>query len=428
MMIVTMSVETIPSNITKGIENEINSQAENKEINRSNLEAYVRGCGDIALCLHTTIKNVIETGKRPVILIPSRGAVPIFILARKILNELDEEKSYLSETNVRYYPHSIFNYLEGQAIQPPPPEDKTAIDVILYPFTADVSAEHSKRDEKLAKRLRESCTRSILEIVMGTDFKSYDLAWYQFLMQKLNSTPQDEAHLKPSAISESIKSYPKSENSQIIIIDTVISGRAAHDIISAFSVLNHQVVPILAVDSAKGGKFQSRRKADIEANIPWELIAEDGPFFHLPLLTEDKGAALLGLVAVNFANFNEEGVFQNYDQRFPSHFLPQSCLWTLPPISQRATYLANFRQFLDLAWQAHHNNIDETKLNQFKESSKALTATHYKPSFQEISSMVKIPKGTDIKETASHIISLKLPQEEAANWIKEFASQLKRSK
>jgi len=163
---------------------------ETRGLSHENLEAYIAGCEEIAIRLHTTVEKLIEQGKRPVILIPSRGAVPIFLLARRFINELEEDNSYLSDENARYYPEGIFDYLEGRKparnLQTP-----SKVDVILFPFTADVSIE-SKGDERLAHLLRESCSRSIIEIVEGTSFRSADLGWYKFLMSKLNGSLEPE--------------------------------------------------------------------------------------------------------------------------------------------------------------------------------------------------------------------------------------------
>ena len=151
-----MSVENTLSVPVK-LESAEKNRAENRELTLNNLEAYVKGCEEIAIRLHSTIEKVVESGKRPVILIPSRGAVPIFLLARPILNTLDHEASYLADRNARYYPNGIFDYLEGK-VQKEKSDELTTVDVLLYPFTADVSLE-KRADDKLARRLRESCAR-----------------------------------------------------------------------------------------------------------------------------------------------------------------------------------------------------------------------------------------------------------------------------
>ena len=215
------------------------SNIENKNITRESLEAYIEGCEELALRLDTVIEKVVESGKRPVVLIPSRGAVPIFLLARKFMNELRGDASYLADKNARYFPEGVFDYLEGE--EPQKPETKTTADVILFPFTADVSSEVGD-DETLARDLRNSCARSVVQITQGKNLGQYDYDWYKFLMNKLAKNPQDPSYLNPSEVVDELDSYKSDEETQIILIDTVISGRAANDITNAFKAIGHTVV------------------------------------------------------------------------------------------------------------------------------------------------------------------------------------------
>jgi len=400
---------------------------ETRELSLDNLEAYIGGCEEIAVRLHDTIQKVLEQGKRPVILIPSRGAVPIYLLVRRFLNEVEGEDCCLSDRNIHNFPEGIFSYLEGK--KPKKNEEGPGkVDVVLFPFTADVSIE-PKGDERLAQLLRNSCARSVLEIVAGADFKSYDFAWYEFLMNKL-SLNERETLLKPKSITTSLENYPKSEDPQIILIDTVISGRAANDITEAFVSVGHPVIPLLAVDSTKGGKFSRGRKAEIERTIPLEYWHEKGHFVDFPLLTEDKGAALLGVVALNIRNFNEESFFHQVNKRFRTSFTPQSCIWTLPP-RDRERFLLNFRRFLETTWQcrssATKGQIDIGDITTLRAESFELTSTHPAPSIDELRQMIQVPSDTEAKETKSHIVSIKLPEETAHAWINEFVNERARN-
>lgn len=405
---------------------------ENKVLTKENIEAYIEGCEDLAMRLDTAIEKVIEAGKRPVILIPSRGAVPIFLLARRFMNELRGDASYLASKNAKYYPKGVFDYLEGET--PQEPDTKTTADVVLFPFTADVSAEVGD-DETLARDLRNSCARSVMQIIKKREYGQYDYSWYQFLVNKLAKQPEDPSYLDPKEVVKSLSTYnPGEEDTQIILIDTVISGRAANDITNAFKAIGHTVIPILAVDSTKGGKLDNRRKSEIEQTLRplWEanMVPEEGPFVNFPLITEDEGAALLGLVALNFINFNEPGIFHKISKKFDADVMPQSCVWTLPPKQAREKYLGNFREFINLAWRLRHqeNNKQEPSdndLENIRDKSKMLTSTHDNPSIEEINSLVNVGNVITAKESASHIISIKLADQTAKEWIQEFSSQIK---
>lgn len=408
---------------------ELESNPETREIGKETLDAYIEGCENIALKLDTVIEKTIEAGKRPVILIPSRGAIPIFLLTRRFLSELRGEDSFLDAKNATYYPQGVFDFLEGEESQESSPDTK--VDVVLYPFTADVSLE-TDGDETIARELRNSCARSVMQLVKGVDYRQHDLAWYRFLMRKFQENPHDPSYMKPQNILESLNSLQPKKDSQIIIIDTVVSGRAANDITNAFKALGHTVIPLLSVDSTKGGKFDRRRKWEIEETLKpvWDLTPEGGPFEEFPLVSEDKGAALLGVVALNFINFNEVGTFNNVSHNFSSDFRPQSCIWTLPPFNVRNAYLNNFRNFLETAWRSRNGSQNlptEDEIKKLSQEAHSMTATHKPPTFSEINSLIPIEKGAELKETASHIISVKLTKRQEVDWIKEFTSQISHS-
>ena len=394
--------------------------SENHEVTRKNLEKYVQGCEEIGVRLDTIIRNTIETGKRPIILIPSRGAVPIFLLARKALNEGYPEGSFFSDNNANYYPAGIFDYLEGEV-----PKDNSQdadVDVILYPFTADVSSEGEK--EWLAEKLRKSCSRAVLDLVTGESGK--DLDWYKFLVKKLADRRDEKPSLKPGHILESLAKIPKLD-SQIILVDTVISGRAANDITDAFFDLQHPAAAVLAVDSTREDKFQATRKYAIEQALsePEDPQKKVNPFVYFPLLTEDKGSALLGVCAVNFANFNDKGLFSRISSQFSETFLPQSCIWTFPPAVTRERYLSAFRHFIDVAWRVHKKeDIPEEALENLRSELRPLTAKHASPPLKEIQALAQVSQKATAKETASHIVSITVAPEQAIEWVREFAMQL----
>lgn len=418
-----MAIEADNNFKKKGGENIEPPPPTNHELSVENLSLYMLGCEEIAARLDSTIDKIIKKGQRPIILIPSRGAVPIFLQAKRILNELDPENSYLSDKNVNYYPNGVFEYLEGKEPKNQSPSAK--VDVVLYPFTADVSSEGAI--EWLAKRLRESCARSVLELI-GQNPATKDFAWYKFIMRKLNEDTEDAASVRPKNVIESLSELPLPAHPQLILIDTVISGRAANDITSAFETLGHSVVPLLAVDNVNQGKFQQRRKSEIEASVPYDVIDTKGPFVEFPLISEDKGSALLGVCAINFANFNERGTFSKVSRDFSDQFIPQSCVWTLVPLYLRKMYIDTFRKFLEISWKIYQGEeVNQEEFRELQVVAHELTSTHTNPDQKEISAFVSSAGKPSAKETASHILSIKLPDDIAQDWIKEFVNKLNHS-
>lgn len=395
-----------------------------QEFSQESIEKYVEGCSEVAVALGSATNEILKAGKKPVILIPSRGAIPIFLLAHEILKNLDSDHPLVNQdNNVGYYPGKIFEVISNGRISSSP-QSETKIDVILYPFTADVSSE-TNSEEWLARKLRESCARAFYDLTFKTNQYPEDLSWFYFLMGKMVKNGHDESKINPNAIVEELKNYPGANPniSQVVLIDTVISGRAAQDIILSFAALGHKVTPILAVDSRSGGHFQQPRKAEIERAMSWDYMAGYSPFINFPLITEDKGAALLGLSAINFANFNRPGFFRSIDNRFRSDFLPQSCVWALPPDQQRALYLDTFHDFINLCLKSQNEDLTGD-LPSFHNRLWPLISSHGEVSEREVKQLAKVENGVSAKETASHIFSNTLLDKQAADWVREFSNTL----
>ncbi len=85
-------------------------------LSRDNLEAYVEGAEEIAMHIDDKVKRILDRGKRPTILIPSRGSVPLFLLARGTLAHELNPNIWVNSQAVRYYPQCIFTYLSDGAI------------------------------------------------------------------------------------------------------------------------------------------------------------------------------------------------------------------------------------------------------------------------------------------------------------------------
>ena len=390
-----------------------------QELSERAIEFYVKGCEGVAVNLYTTVENIREAGKKPVIVIPSRGAIPIFLLALEALRGLGH---FLADSQeVAYYPRKIFQFLSHDRIASIHNPENSQVDVIIYPFTADVTGE--KGEEWLARKLRESSARATDDLVFKGDQYPEDLSWYYFLMGKLQKELHSDKGLSPAELVDAIKHYPGVTNGQIVLIDTVISGRAAQDIVSAFAGLGHRISPVLAVDTRTGGHFQAHRRAEIDRAMLWDYLGGESPYVQFPLITEDKGVALLGVSAVNFANFNKPGFFRSIDSRFRDDYLPQSCLWTLPPDIFLETYIQSFYQFINLCVKkANGESLGD--ISEFQNETHKLTSSHGNIEEREIRLLTRAEAGSTAKETSSHIVSINIPDKQAKEWVREFSNTL----
>lgn len=400
--------------------------AETNSLSAENIDRYVKGCGEIALTLNDMVESVLQQGQRPTILIPSRGAVPIYLIAASLLGKLDRDHLLLDPQRTRYFPNRIFEYLSaGRIKQNGPLEPK--VDVVLYPFTADVTSEG--KEEYLARQLRYSATRAFLDLVSG-ERRSADLNWYFFLMSKM--VAGENTDLSARAIVESLQEITTLDNRQTIIIDTVVSGRAASQILEAFRNLGHKALPLLAQDSIDGiTRLQKEYRSSIlQSTEEWYKFLPTTPveraFVSFPLISEDKGAALLGVSAINFANFNREGVFQSVDERFEYGFLPQSCIWSLPPVAKglREIYLKSFHRFLDCCLDP---DLVEGQWPKIHGEIKDLVSQHGRVDIKEVQALAQVDSGARAKESSSHIISVWLTEKQARNWIRDYSQSLANS-
>lgn len=237
-------------------------------------------------------------------------------------------------------------------------------------------------------------------------------------MEKLDKR---QGKINLEEIVKSLNLIKKDTERQVIILDTVVSGRAASQITSAFENLGHPVIPVLAVHRQNFEvKFDNNlRMLILNSTRKVAELYQLNPrlfFEEFPLISEDGGAALLGVTALNFADFNREGVFNEVDKRFDYLFFPQSCIWAIPPGDKASTYLELFQAFLNQCRNPGNQNWDE-----WKEKIKAVMVQHGRLPKRELCLFSDELKGAKAIETSSHIISVNLTKEKVDQWIREFA-------
>ncbi len=417
--------------LSKNIKGTQESKASCQPFSEQEIKAYAEGCQLLGENLSTVVDNVISKGRRPTILIPSRGAVPIFLLALDYLRVADSKNRLIDPSRTEYYPGGIFPYLSGGKIQERRMNGSKDValpdvDVVLYPFTADVSSASSSSDgRELSRILRRSCARATVDLFYG-DKTSLDLKWNAFLLGKMNDISFDDFHSSPQNLIKTLHTIAPSDRRQIILVDTVISGRASTDISEAFANLGHPVVPVLAIDTSRGeARYQKTYKdrtqrACFEVSGYFDHERSDLQEFEFPLISEDNGAALLGVSALNFRDFNRPNIFHKADERFAQDFMPQSCLWTIPP---RNYHVPLFQAFLERCaaemsgnyvsnmpgWLQHADGI--------RQAMRSRSSDYHK----YMKGLIKTGGEVLATDTSSHIISVGLEQNDVGSWIREFS-------
>lgn len=418
-----------------------NNHSETKIFTNADVEAYREGCEELGLKLSETVDNILKAGKKPTILIPSRGAVPIFLNALDFLRKGNDKSPLGSPETTYFYPDKIFQHLAPDVTKPgnPQSEPERHVDVVLFPFTADVSVidtdkitasidtkKVNEAAETLAEKLRKSCAKSIVNLLYGEQ-DSLDLDWHYFLLGKLNPNAFSTFGSSSSEVIESLKSIKPDKDREIILIDTVLSGRAVSNISSAFNDFGHPISPIFAVDN-KEGRLQSRYKAEIRRNVNNNFVTDVNQQFTIfPLITEDRGPSLLGVSAINIVNFNYPEYFRKVKSKdgkeLPLEFLPQSCLWLVPPENAvedgKMDYHDVFQAFMQLCMTGKYDgDIDAVhrRLRYFlgKEGSK----------IPEFSDNILNAKLLSLVNTSSGIVSAQIDKKQAKKWVEEFAKGL----
>lgn len=407
----------------------------------SEVTEYREGCEELGLKLSEAVDRIIKAGKKPTILIPSRGAVPIFLNALDFLRKGNDPTPLGNPETTYFFPDKIFQHLAPDVTKPgnPKEEPEKHVDVVLFPFTADVSVidtdkvtssldtkKMNKAAEDLAEKLRKSCAKSIVSILYG-EGDSIDLEWHYFLLGKLNPSAFNAFGSSAQEVIESLKSIKPDKEREIILIDTVLSGRAVSNIASAFKELDHPITPVFAVDN-KDGRLQPRYQAEIRRNVNTDYVSDPRQQFTVfPLITEDRGPALLGVSAINIVNFNNPEYFKKLKtpggEELPVDFLPQSCLWLVPPengvSAGKLDYSDVFQAFMQLCMNGEYDGDMETfqkRLRYFlgKEGSKQ----------PEFSKDILSGKLVSLVNTSSGIVSAYIDSKQARKWAEEFTKSL----
>lgn len=246
-----------------------------REFSPENVRAYGQMCVEVALNLLERTEKVPDS----TILLPSRGAVPIFLGAILAMREegtvRDLSKDFLQQ--VVFPPFDCCKQLNGKVEHS---KDKPQIEVLLFPFTADVNFHDEVLTTEIVGKMRRFCVNAVNafydepEQRFGPEFTSF----LRFL----------EVVEKRQDLADYYRRFPKVKN--LILMDTVISGRASATILDEFSRLGRKPENILIID-ANGQKL----KREYEK----VLLKPGVERIRVPrIFTEDRGAALEGVAAV----------------------------------------------------------------------------------------------------------------------------------
>ncbi len=321
-----------------------------------NILAYAGACLDLAVKVpESRMAHNFDT-----LVIPSRGAVPFFLGMTYALDEI----SQLSSDHNQFYEDLGVQSLIAPLL---PEKSKVArsisgkdLRVLLVPFTADLNIEKydSKEDNtEFTTKTRKywaNVTASFLEPSQKRMNDPYFRSFTDVVLKEIEQRQN---------VAEAYENFPQIK--RFSLIDTVISGRAASDILRAFDELsverkNEDLLPdaFLIIDES-GAKLKPEflrylRKYEVEGQIK--------SMYPIPrIVSEDEGASLLGVSAVVYPSIMKASK-ELYVGEKP--FFVGAGSWRLDNElgGRDNVYASNFNRFMNLVYRA----IDAKYVTEFQ--------------------------------------------------------------
>jgi hypothetical protein len=313
------------------------------EFSLSNLEAYAQACENIGIRLTEIVEEEKER-KKIAILLPSRGAIPVFIGACFGLSNL----GVLNKIDLP--PLTCFDYMRERLVAVD--EDREIkTPVLIFPFTGDVNFNNlvnsSEQQLEIRDNMRRFGARAVIDFFKPPR-KRRGLEYRLFLSFL-------EVVEKRRGIIEFYENFPQID--RFVVIDTVISGRASWTILNEWEQNG--------IEIGEGGKIEPILVIDVQGkkikeNFRKYIYTCRNSYYIPRILTEDRGAALEGVVAVVYPQL----ILAAHENRelYPQGYPLFGSWHSIPPRFQN-TYLKIFNEFLATI-EAFMNNEDFEKLRE----------------------------------------------------------------
>lgn len=386
------------------------------EFSEANISYYAEACRDTAWRM---IEMIMDRGGEPItVLIPSRGAVPFIIGAIKAIKEDPGINKFVKEAfgtaNFVELPSlSCFDLVRDTSEAP----GKPLVRMLLLPFTADASfyGEEVRNEKDLVGDMRRFMTRVASEILFIAPQKRTSQEFQLYL----NFLKEVEGRNGLAQFYEEFQPVKRGE--PVLYIDTVISGRASDTIVDEFERLgvntgfraDSQLVPLLVVDNyglSLGPRF--RKYVD-------QFSATKSVLKVPKILSEDRGAAFLGITAVIYENLITTATNSHPEC---GDLAPCFGAWHDVPSKDALLFKGVFKQFIELIGQkisGRDENFTE-KRREFLSSilKRRILETRDRIGHSETKEFFR--RGLPFesaRETGSHIIQIRLPASTAESIV-----------
>lgn len=373
-----------------------------RDFSEENFKEYVSACRRVG---ERITEFVLDNDQRKIaIVLPSRGAIPIFIGAEIALMKDPELKDYDIGKLIEIPELSCFDRLR--------PDGKDAgiddflVKTLVLPFTADVKMEGLVRPEeeiKVVNNMRQFMSRVTVEFFRDpSQRESKEFSLYLQFLEIVEGRKQ---------LVEFLREFPKVE--KMLMLDTVISGRASFTILSELVRLGievgKEVVPVLVVDNNGGNLKNGYRR----------FVDEFGSFRIPRIFSEDRGAALEGIVATVYPSL----ITGSYGKTECGDIYPCFGSWHNVPEKEKKDYAEIFNLFLDVIEEGitgakngtETRKVFLTKLN----SGGFLKKRDF--NIKNMENLVRRGlKITKVEETSAHVIQIYLAETVTANLIRQI--------
>lgn len=378
------------------------------EFSKENISYYAEACRDTAWRM---VEMIMDRGREPItVLIPSRGAVPFIIGAIKAIKEDPEinkfvKEAFGTENFVELPSLSCFDVVRDTSETP----GKPLVRMLLLPFTADASfyEEEVKNNKDLVGDMRRFMTRVASEILFKAPQKRVSKEFQLYL----NFLKEVEGRSSLAQFYEEFQ--PVKTGEPVLYIDTVISGRASDTIVDEFEKLgvnigfrvDSQLVPLLVVDNY-GLSLAPRFRRYVD-----QFSATKSVLKVPKILSEDRGAAFLGITAVIYENLITTATNSHPEC---GDLAPCFGAWHDVPSRDALLFKGVFKQFIELIGQkisGRDENFTE-KRREFLCSilKRRILETRNRIGHSETKEFFR--RGLPFesaRETGSHIIQIRLP-------------------
>jgi hypothetical protein len=379
-----------------------------REFSPENIRAYGRMCTDVAWELTEAIDD--KRGE-VTILLPSRGALPIFMGAMLALERNRSLHGLKIAQKINLPPLSCFDYVR-EVIESNPRKGE-CIDVLIFPFTADVNLKDKVESEKEARQIvdemRRFGARAVADFLNPPEERtSFELQLFLAFLEIVE---------KRKGIASFYQGLNPAKN--LVMVDTVISGRASFTILDELEKIGMDIGeegnlrPILVID--RNGEQIKSQFGRFIYNNPRQRV--DVP----RILSEDRGAALEGVVAVVYPGLiiaaRKSGLFGD------SYSLLGS--WHNVPPGAKGGYLDVFNSFLKAIDAVVAGRDFEKERADFCVALKRSGVLRVGDAMIDETEL-NIPGIDSIMETSAHVIQADFSREKTKDIIREISQRLEK--